>query len=215
MRCLDTLMHEHRLIEHGLAVLLAIAKRWQDTGQVNVDKVISLLDFFKIFADVCHHAKEENVLFPELERRGIPREGGPIGVMLYDHEEGRRLLAQMHQALRPPWNQELFIRSAQDYVHHLRRHIWKEDNVLFQLAQRILPENIDAEIQSRFEQHELEQLGPGVHERYHQLLQELLQEFSVAPEALAAVSAEPPAGYCDCSSPEHYHKQAGLPSATG
>jgi hemerythrin-like domain-containing protein len=47
------------------------------------------VDFVRNFADRCHHAKEEENLFPRMEARGVPRDGGPIGVMLFEHEEGR------------------------------------------------------------------------------------------------------------------------------
>jgi hemerythrin-like domain-containing protein len=46
------------------------------------------LEFFRGFADKCHHCKEEDRLFPCMEARGIPREGGPIGVMLLGARPG-------------------------------------------------------------------------------------------------------------------------------
>ncbi|MGD0266766.1 MAG: hemerythrin domain-containing protein, partial [Candidatus Methylomirabilota bacterium] len=37
----------------------------------------------------CHHGKEENLLFKTMVDRGFPRQGGPIAVMLHEHETGR------------------------------------------------------------------------------------------------------------------------------
>lgn len=48
-----------------------------------------IVQFFQVFADKCHHGKEENLLFPELERSGSPKERGPIAVMLAEHEQGQ------------------------------------------------------------------------------------------------------------------------------
>src|SRR3989339_212912 len=46
-----------------------------------------------------HHHKEEQVLFPALEQKGIPNEGGPIGVMLMDHEVKRGHVKDLRKAV--------------------------------------------------------------------------------------------------------------------
>ncbi|GBD35774.1 Iron-sulfur cluster repair protein YtfE [bacterium HR36] len=216
MRTIQTLMHEHRIIEHGLAVLLELARRFQTGAAVAKENVIAVLDFFQRFADGCHHAKEEGMLFPELERCGLAREAGPIGVMMRDHEQGRQLLAQMRQALQQadrPENRHLFVQAALQYARLLREHIWKEDNVLFRLAERLLSENTDADMVERFEEFERDQIGEGTHERYHQLIHDLERELAIKQEDLAAVSPVPPANHCGCGHGEEYHRQAGLTEA--
>ena len=180
MKSVEVLMHEHRVIERGLAVLETIADRIERGESVPTDKVTALLDFFQVFADQCHHGKEEGMLFPELEAKGIPKEGGPIGVMLIEHEEGRELRRRMIEAasnLAEEANRQQFVTSAREYINLLRQHIWKEDNVLFQMAQQVLTEADDAALVERFERHEREHIGEGVHERYHHLVHELEEEF--------------------------------------
>ena len=54
--------------------------------------------FIKGFVDGCHHKKEEGALFPAMQAAGIPGEGGPVGVMLTEHEEGRQLTSLMRAA---------------------------------------------------------------------------------------------------------------------
>lgn len=179
-KALETLRDEHRVIEHGLLVLEAMANRLEQGEAVPRERVASLLEFFRSFADGCHHAKEEETLFPELEGRGIPREGGPIGVMLHEHEEGRALQQRMRRAssnLAEEADRQEFITAAREYIALLRRHISKEDDVLFPMAQQVLTEADDEALLERFERHEREQLGEGVHERYHQLIHELEAEF--------------------------------------
>jgi len=41
--------------------------------------------FLEVFVDKCHHGEEEKVLFPAMEEAGIPRQGVPIGVMIYEY----------------------------------------------------------------------------------------------------------------------------------
>jgi len=56
---------------------------------VDISHLDQILEFLKVFVDKCHHGKEEKVLFPAMEEAGIPRQGGPISVMFYEHERGR------------------------------------------------------------------------------------------------------------------------------
>ncbi len=180
MKSVELLMQEHRIIELGLAVLENIADRLEQGESVPVDKIISLLDFFRVFADKCHHAKEEKALFPKLETKGIPHEGGPIGVMLNEHEKGRILQQQMRQALSDPLeakNRQNFVSSAREYITLLRQHIWKEDNVLFQMAKQLFNKSDDRELIETFESYEQEQIGKHAHEHYHKLVYELEAEF--------------------------------------
>jgi hemerythrin-like domain-containing protein len=50
MKSVEVLMHEHRVIEHGLSVLEAVADRLERGESVPTDKVTALLDFFRVFA---------------------------------------------------------------------------------------------------------------------------------------------------------------------
>ena len=69
MKSLEVLMHEHRVIEHGLAVLENIADRLERGESVPTDKVTALLDFFQVFADQCHHGKERGCSFQNLRQK--------------------------------------------------------------------------------------------------------------------------------------------------
>ena len=51
-----------------------------------------------MYADRQHHGKEEDLLFPELEEKGLPRNGGPVGMMLMEHRFGRSHIARMAAA---------------------------------------------------------------------------------------------------------------------
>ena len=85
----EVLSQEHRAIENMLGALeeqIRAAPAGQPFPRRFFDEA---LDFFRNFADGCHHAKEENLLFPRMKERGVPENGGPIGVMLAEHEQGR------------------------------------------------------------------------------------------------------------------------------
>src|SRR3990167_9821333 len=85
----EALKNDHRVIEKVLHVLEAASKKIDQGGEVPVDVLKKAADFIRNFADSYHHGKEENILFKSMEEKGFPREGGPIGVMLMEHDEGR------------------------------------------------------------------------------------------------------------------------------
>ena len=88
------LRDEHRVILKALDVLEAATDRLAAGSPVPEAAWSALLDWCVHFADARHHAKEERLLFPALEAGGLGS-GGPIAVMLEEHEMGRRLVRGM------------------------------------------------------------------------------------------------------------------------
>lgn len=178
MRPTEILMEEHQII---LTVLDAAAREVQRIGQkgeVRPKRLEQMVDFFRNFADRCHHAKEEKLLFVRMEERGMPRGFGPIGVMLYEHDLGRGHMRAVADAIPraaagDAGAQEEVQRHLSDYIALLRDHIHKEDNILYPMADQLfLPED-QQELEEAFARVEREEIGEGVHERYHRLAHEL------------------------------------------
>ncbi len=173
MKPTEMLKNEHRLIERMLSIL----EKAMNKEVIDIQNMERIIDFFRNFADRCHHGKEEDMLFPEMERRGIPREGGPIGVMLYEHNEGRNSIKKMQKSLeeikKGEDKKEEFRQSATFYIELLRQHIFKEDNILFNMADSHLDQKIQEELVEKFEKFEKEYIGEGVHKRYHDFVEEM------------------------------------------
>ncbi len=174
----EVLKAEHRGIERMLRWLAREAARIEAGEQVQVEAVDRAVDFLRNFADRCHHTKEEAELFPALQRAGVPAQGGPVGVMLADHDQGRAYIRAMAEALASYKRGDTeaaaaLAASTKGYVNLLTSHIWKEDNILFEMADQLLPEEEQARLVQRFDAIESDHMGPGVHERYHRMLDEL------------------------------------------
>ena len=167
MKSVERLMAEHELIERGL-VLLDKAVARIDAGQPLPDGFSGwAARFFQQFADKCHHAKEEDVFFPVLKKRGIPEQGGPIGVMLHEHVLGRACVGRMNDASQAqPVDSHKFADAAKQYIPLLRQHILKENNVLFHMAERVMTEADDADVTSKFSQVEKERGLTGLNENF-------------------------------------------------
>ena len=137
-----------------------------------------MVDFFRNFADRCHHAKEEDLLFVRMGERGMPAEGGPIAVMLMEHDEGRRHVKAVAEALtraRSGYASAIAsVRgSLESYARLLRAHIDKEDNVLYPMADRLFAAEDQRWLAEAFDRVEAEEMGEGIHEKYHQMAHEL------------------------------------------
>lgn len=169
----DILMAEHRTIER---VLTAVENRLADSGHGPFPYAFmtDALDFFGNFADGCHHAKEEELLFPLLEQRGIPREHGPIGCMLKEHAQGRSYVATVRANLDAarngsPESAAAVRMAALSYIQMLRQHIYKEDNILFQMAIRALSLADVSDLSAAFVEPSNPRLSPEVREHYQEL----------------------------------------------
>ena len=132
--CIEELKSDHQNILTHLDDLEKVINQ----PKINHVKVEEFLRFTEIFAEP-HHQKEEQVLFPALERKGIPNEGGPIGMMLMEHTAKRDYLAKMREAIKEN-NENKLKENTQAMISLLRDHIYKEENILYPCAQDVLTE---------------------------------------------------------------------------
>jgi hemerythrin-like domain-containing protein len=179
MQPIEDLKTEHEAVKITLRILDSICNEAEKTGEIsNSDHLKQLIEFFRTFVDKCHHGKEEAVLFPALEEVGVSREGGPIGVMLKEHQQGRDLVAKMNVALsqHSEGDREAvpdLIQYARAYIALLTQHIDKENNVLFPMADRHLSSEKQVELWEGFETIEKEKIGAGKHEAFHRMIESL------------------------------------------
>lgn len=157
----DSILHVLKLLDHMKAAPSDEEARFAKYGQV--------VYFLKIFADKCHHGKEEGYLFPELVSKGIAAENGPVGVMLQEHGLGRDYTAAMSQAVEAGARAD-FEAAAAGYADLLRKHIDKENQVLFALADKLISDAQQDKMFEQFERFEESVIGHGIHEQLHAMI---------------------------------------------
>jgi len=108
----------------------------------------------------------------------VANEGGPVGVMLQEHKQGREYLALMNESLQSK-DMAGFIDAAAKYRTLLQSHIEKESNILFVMADQLLDDAKQDELFEKFEQHEENVIGHGVHEQLHTMIHRWAAEFEV------------------------------------
>jgi hemerythrin-like domain-containing protein len=174
----EELEAEHGGILRMLEILQAIVGKMGLLKEFTEEHIEQIMEFLKVFVDKCHHGKEEEFLFPALEEEGVPREGGPIGVMLQEHQTGREIIAKMDASLYRLATgstdaESAFKEAAESYIQLLRQHIDKENDVLFPMADERLSKERKHKMSEQFERLERERIGEGRHEAFHKLLEDL------------------------------------------
>lgn len=176
MYATEVLKQEHRVIERMLPVLEEAAGRLAHGRNVDTEVFDLILDFMRTFADRCHHAKEEDRLFPVLQDSGIDPEGGLIGALKDEHEEARTLVKDLNAAVAEIGTEEAGTEIeaiVRVYSKLLRMHIEKEDITLFPLTDRRLSAQQQMELAVVFEDVEDEEPCKGAYDHYRQMIGDL------------------------------------------
>jgi hemerythrin-like domain-containing protein len=178
----EQLKEEHKAILLMLEILESVCQRLESEKKVNPEHLEKIIEFIRVFADKCHHGKEEDLLFSAMEEVGVPKEGGPIGVMLMEHNMGRDYVKGMSQGTTKYKSGDMkasseIVENARNYIALLSQHIRKEDYVLYPMADMRLSQEKQEELLEKFEKVELERIGKGKHEEFHKLLKELKETY--------------------------------------
>jgi len=180
----EELSKEHEAILRMIGILLKMAGRLETGEPVEPDDADQAVEFIRVFGDKCHHGKEEGHLFPELEKAGLPRDRGPVAVMLAEHEEGRRFVEAMTRAVPGLRTGDqhaaaAFAAAARGYGDVLVQHIAKEDRVLFPMAAARLTVEQQKRLEEAFETVEETVVGGGRHEEFCRLLERLEKTYRI------------------------------------
>jgi len=168
----EILRHEHQVI---LTVLNRVDQLTASEAAPDPAELAEIVDFIRTFADRCHHGKEEKHLFALMAQRGFSFELGPLAVMMAEHEMGRsfvRALAEQLGKADGAMDTAAVKKSLAAYSELLRGHIYKEDTILYPMADTTFTPEDQQALGEAFERVE-EEMGAGTHERYHALAHRL------------------------------------------
>jgi len=182
MQPTDCLKDDHKAIKRLMKLLGVVCVNLEDNRVVEAADLQWLVDFIVLFADKYHHKKEEDILFEWMEQYGVPKQGGPVGVMLQEHEKGRRYVQALNEAVKnykigDETSRQQYILNARNYINLLTPHIDKEDYILYEIAEAHIPEEKKAELQALFDQAELKVLGANGKEDILGQLSQLEKKF--------------------------------------
>jgi hemerythrin-like domain-containing protein len=176
-KAIADLMNEHEAILSALQILERMAAPGEKFAPATQKDILDFIGFLKEFADKCHHGKEEGLLFPAMIGAGVPDRGGPVGVMVGEHEQGRQLIRDMEGSISAHLDREKFTQAAREYITLLRDHIRKENMVLCPMAEKVLTQTQLETLYEGFEEHEEKVIGHGRHEELHAMLKNLQNKY--------------------------------------
>lgn len=151
------LIEEHKVILKVVTACGTIHEELKAGQKADVQLLLRIVEFMREFADKCHHAKEEDLLFPAFEEAGVPSTGCPLSALKAEHKSGRELVMQLEDSV----NRSL--ESGTEDVHGITdalggivklypNHIWKEDAMVFPMADRLFTPEKRKELVKAFEE---------------------------------------------------------------
>lgn len=175
MNLTSQLKNEHRDINCVLEILEKICTKIERGEKVKKAHLESVVEFFSAFVGECHLVKEE-MLFPAMEKAGVPKGGGPIGELRAVHTIARSFIGTMNKAvLNYPGdinNDKNFSQSAREYIGLLKAHINTEE-VLFSLAENYISPEIKQSLAQTFKQFEKNRFEKCRQTKFHKIIKRL------------------------------------------
>ena len=154
-----------------------IERQANRTDGFDAATVGALLEFLFEYGERWHNRKEEEFLFPRLGERGIPSNGGPIAVMLMEHDSEHKYLQKLipYTMSVKEGKQEAvedYREDLRSYIALTKDHIWKENDILYPMGRRVLSGEDGSWLVERFRglDSELPYRGEGFVERWENLL---------------------------------------------
>jgi len=184
MKPIGPLMIEHRLIERMIALLGQELTRIKDNVAIDpefafVDPVFldMAVDFIRVYADRCHHGKEEGILFAELAQKELsPEHRRLMEELVADHVQGRELTGKLVRAkenylLNYDGALEDFLQQLSSLVEFYPRHIEKEDqHFFFPCLEYLSPAEQEEMLRKMYEFDQ-----KLIHEKYTQVVERIEQ----------------------------------------
>lgn len=178
VKAISQLRDEHQGVLLMLQILERINKKLEAGEKVNLKHLEQIVEFFQVFVDFCHHSKEEGLLLPVLEGVETVADKELGATILKEHELGRGYVKDMAEKIKMYSEGDQtaafeIAQSARAYIELLRKHIQRENDVLFVGADQVLPSEKQDKLFEGFEKIETEKIGAGRHEQFHKLMDEL------------------------------------------
>ncbi len=154
MHPVDILKEEHKHILKNIDELEEILNKTREARDFNRIKseLKKLEHVAHIFMEAeSHHKREEDALFPELEKKGVE---GPPSVMRMEHEELRKRKKEIAKLVEKSKDLKIFSSALEEngsfIIQVLREHIDKENNILYEIAKQCLSQSEWKEIAKKF-----------------------------------------------------------------
>lgn len=142
----ENLIEEHRLIASVLDAFDVFVDAVERESAYDHHDLVRFVTFFREYADLVHHEKEEGLILPALASAGFDWDTGLLAEVRRDHNQERYLIRSLRHAAmqKERWSREdqrHFASIARTFTEFVRKHVEKEEAILFPaLRERVSPE---------------------------------------------------------------------------
>jgi len=190
----DFLVAEHEMIERAMAVLKNNLEKIDEAVKAPL-QMQRAIDFLLEFGDKVHNTKEEEFLFPLMGQKGLPVQGGPIGVMLMEHDAERNLLQRMMAELpnlaeAATTARQKFAAEGFEYLTIRAEHIWKENDVLYPMGRKLFSDEDNTSLLNAFKTLDQQTYGDEARDHYAQMLAEVEKDSEARKRLIRNLSYE-------------------------
>ncbi|MBI4447937.1 hemerythrin domain-containing protein [Candidatus Woesearchaeota archaeon] len=167
----EILSEEHKNILKVTEALFKECHAMEEGKKLDEDFFKKAIEFIRNYADKFHHAKEEDILFYELRKDSVEMHCNPTDQMLHEHDLGRNYIKELEEGLKKK-NTQKIIENAKGYAGLLQEHIFKEDNILYPMADDVLDGKVQKLMLERFVEAEKKNFAKGTKEKYLSIAKE-------------------------------------------
>ena len=145
MSPIEILIEEHKAVKTVTQALGVMCDMLDAGVRVDPSHLEKAVAFIRGAADKMHHLKEEEILFPVMERAGVSRKEMLADVIITEHDLGRGYVRGMRDApvlyaMGDSAAGRVISENGRSYVRLIGDHMGKEEEVIFPLAEARLPE---------------------------------------------------------------------------
>lgn len=163
------LMVEHRIIETAVKTLNREVERLKKGGEPDFVFIKKIVDFFRTYADKCHHGKEEDILFDALKKKDISEKHKEILQRLLDEHDAARAMINLLDNTSKKTGKENIMKYMRFLAWLYPKHIELEDNHFFVPVMDYFTEEEQYEMVEKFFDFDRKQ----IHEKYRQIAKEM------------------------------------------
>ena len=190
-KIIDILLEEHQNIDKLLLVLEHELAFFDRSERADYEILQNIIQYFQDYPASCHHPKEE-MIFAKLKARN-PAAARRFGDVEGDHELEAQRLRTFARAVDAVLADQEFLRenfhlAVHDFIDHQRRHLEKEERLLFPAAVKALRPEDWAEIDGRLDDRQDPLFNSVVEEKFHNLQKTILRWEQETEESRAAMA---------------------------
>jgi len=145
------LKEEHQNILKVVGALLTECAELESGKKLDKDFFTKVINFIREYADKFHHAKEEDILFIKMCENPEQMHCDPTQQMVHEHVLGRNFVKGMEEGIKKE-DARMVIDNSLGYANLIQEHIFKEDNILYPMAENGLSEGIKKNMLKEFKE---------------------------------------------------------------